>query len=74
MKWLTILGAALIVLGIAGLFFNSIPYHHTEEVAKIGTFTATEEQETDYAIPRPLAIAVAAVGVVLIVVGQRRSA
>jgi hypothetical protein len=74
MRWITILGVALVLLGLGGLFVNVIPYHHTEEVAKIGPLTATEDQETDYTIPRPLALFVAASGAVLIVIGQKRRA
>jgi len=36
MRWLTVFGAVLIVVGIGSLFVNVLPFHHREEVEAAG--------------------------------------
>lgn len=73
MRGLLIAGIILIVLGIAGLFVDHIPYHHQELVAKIGPLTATEDKETDVMIPPYAGIVVIVVGVALVFAGRHRT-
>jgi hypothetical protein len=67
-----LIGVILIVAGIAGLVVNVIPIHHQEQVAKIGSLTATTDKETDYVIPTWASIAVIVVGAGLAFAGSRR--
>jgi len=73
MRALTAVGVVLILLGIAGLVFNFIPIHHREEVAKIGSITATRDKETDVFIPNYVGMIVILVGAGLVFAGQRRT-
>ena len=73
MRWLTIFGAVLIVVGIGSFFLNVLPFHHREEIAKIGSVTATRDKETDVYVPPYAGIAVIAVGAGLVIAGARRA-
>ena len=73
MRWLMVVGIALIVVGIASLFVNVVPFRHREEVAKIGSLTATQDKETDVYIPPYASVAVVAAGAVLVLVDRRRA-
>jgi hypothetical protein len=72
MRWLSILGLVLILLGIAGLVIRVIPIRHTEEVAKIGPVTATQTREDDYPIPTYAGIVAVLAGAILIFADRRR--
>jgi hypothetical protein len=72
MRWLTILGVVLILLGIAGLVIRVIPIRHTEEVAKIGPLTATQTKEDNYPIPTYAGVIAVLAGAVLIFADRRR--
>jgi hypothetical protein len=73
LRGLVIIGVVLILVGIGGLVFNIIPIHHTEEVAKIGPITATQDKETDVAIPTFVGVIVILVGGGLVFAGRRRA-
>jgi len=72
MRWLTILGVVLILLGIAGLVIRVIPIRHTEEVARIGPVTATQTKEDNYPIPTYACVIAVLAGAVLIFADRRR--
>ena len=72
MRWLTILGVVLILLGVAGLVIRVIPIRHTEEVAKIGPLTATQTKEDDYPIPTYAGVIAVLAGAILIFADRRR--
>jgi len=72
-RGLLIIGVILILAGIGGLVFNFIPIHHTEEVAKIGPITATQDKVTDVVIPSYAAVIVILVGGGLVFAGRRRA-
>jgi len=72
MRWLMVFGVTLIVAGIASLFVNVLPFHHREEVAKIGPLTASRDEETDIYVPPYAGIIIVAAGVTLVVVGRRK--
>jgi uncharacterized membrane protein HdeD (DUF308 family) len=67
----TILGVILVVLGVIGLVHPSFDYHQREEVAKVGPFKATVEEQKTAQVPPAVSIVVLAVGIVLVVVGSR---
>jgi hypothetical protein len=73
MRWVAILGIILILLGIAGLIFNVIPYHQTEQVAKIGPLTATQETEKQLVIPPYAAVIAVIAGAALVFAGRKRT-
>jgi hypothetical protein len=73
MRGLMILGVVLILAGIAGLVVNVIPFHHQEQVAKIGPLTATADKETDVIIPPYVGVIVIVIGGALVFAGRRRA-
>lgn len=73
MRWVAILGIILILLGIAGLIFNVIPYRQTEQVAKIGPLTATQETEKQLVIPPYAAVIAVIAGAALVFAGRKRT-
>ncbi len=71
---LIILGVVLLVLGIAAVLHPTYTYHKQEQVAKIGAFEATVEEERTERIP-PVAIAAVLVsGLALVLIGSRMKA
>ena len=66
-----ILGVILVVLGVIGLVHPSFNYHQREEVAKVGPFKATVEEEKTAQVPPAVSIVVLTVGIVLVVAGSR---
>ncbi len=70
-RFLIILGVILLVLGIVGLVHPSFSYHKQEEVAKIGPYKATIDEEKVQEIPKALSVVVLLVGVGLVVLGPR---
>ena len=73
MRGLMILGVVLILAAIAGLVVNVIPFHHQEQVAKIGPLTATADKETDVIIPPYVGVIVIVIGGALVFAGRRRA-
>jgi hypothetical protein len=67
----TILGVILVVLGVIGLVHPSFDYHQREEVAKVGPFKATVEEQKTAQVPPAVSIVVVTVGIVLVVIGSR---
>jgi len=73
LRGLIIVGVVLILVGLGGLVFNVIPIHHTEQVAKIGPITATQDKETDFVIPPFVAVIIILAGGTLVLAGRRRT-
>jgi hypothetical protein len=65
------LGIILLVLGVIGLVHPSFNYHQQEEVAKVGPFKATVNEEKTAQVPPAVSIVVLAVGIVLVVISSR---
>ena len=65
------LGIVLIVLGVIGLVHPSFNYHQREEVAKVGPFKATVDEEKTAQVPTAVSIIVLTVGIVLVVAASR---
>lgn len=72
MKTSVVVGALLIVLGVAGLVYKNFSYESEETIAQIGDLKATAETEKNVPIPSILGIAAIAAGVLVIVVGGRK--
>ena len=67
----TILGVILVILGVIGLVHPSFDYHQREEVAKVGPFNATVEEQKTAQVPTAVSIVVLTVGIVLVVISSR---
>ena len=66
MKLSTIIGAVLIVLGVAALAYKGFNYKSEETVLQIGSVKATAETEKSVAIPSWAGIAAIVVGVLAV--------
>lgn len=71
MRSLTIVGAVLIVLGIAGLVFNQFSYSENKPVLDAGPIHVQAEKEHHVAIPTIAAVAALIAGLGLIAVSRR---
>jgi hypothetical protein len=73
MRPLVILGIILIVLGALALAYQGITYTDREKVVDVGPLEATAEREKTIPLPPVLGGALFAGGIVLLIVGSRRS-
>jgi hypothetical protein len=64
---LIILGIILLIAGIVGLVHPSFDYNSREEVAKIGPFKATVDEQKTTQIPPALSITLLLAGIALVV-------
>jgi uncharacterized membrane protein len=71
---LMIVGMVLMLLGIAAVLHPTYTYHQQQQVAKIGAFQATVDEEKTAQIPVAATAALLVVGLILVVVGARRKA
>lgn len=72
MKIMTLVGIALVVIGLAALAYQGITYTTRETVLDIGPIHATAEREKTVPLPPVLGIAAVAGGVVLMIAGMRQ--
>jgi uncharacterized membrane protein len=70
-RWLMVLGVVLILLGIAAVLHPTYTYHQQQQVARIGSFQATVDEEKTAQIPIAATAAVLLAGLVLVLVGAR---
>jgi hypothetical protein len=73
MKVITLVGIALIVLGIVAFTYQGITYTTREKVIDVGPLRATVEKEKTIPLPPILGGLSLAAGVVLLIVGARKS-
>ncbi len=73
MKAAIVTGIALILLGIVALAYNGITYTTREKIAGVGPIEATEKKEKTIPLPPILGVVSLAGGIVLVIVGTRRS-
>ena len=71
---LMIVGALLILLGIAGLVIPTFNTQQTNDVAKVGDLKLQAQETTPHTIPEPVSIGALVLGVVLIGAGVARRA
>jgi uncharacterized membrane protein len=74
MKPITLLGIALIVLGLAALAYQGFTYTTRETVIDIGPIKATADREKTIPLPPILGIVAVAGGVALMIAGSRKGA
>lgn len=68
-----VLGIALIILGVVAFGYQGITYTTQEKVIDVGSLTATVEKEKTFPLPPIVGAAALVGGIVLLVVGARRS-
>ncbi len=68
-----VVGIALIVLGVIALVYQGITYTTREKIIDLGPLKAEVEKEKTIPLPPVLGVVAIAGGVVLLVVGGRRS-
>ncbi|PYT82107.1 MAG: hypothetical protein DMG40_07320 [Acidobacteria bacterium] len=66
-----VLGILLLVCGVVGLVHPRFSYHRQEEVAKVGPFKATMDEEKIVQIPAMLSIAFLVSGIGLVLIGPQ---
>jgi uncharacterized membrane protein len=73
MKPITLLGIALILLGIVALAYQGITYKTREKIIDVGPIEATAEKEKTIPLPPLLGGLALAGGVVLVAVGAKKA-
>ena len=73
MKATTLVGIALIVLGVIALAYQGITYTTREKIIDIGPLKASIDKENRIFLPPIVGVLALAGGVVLVVVGARKS-
>lgn len=73
MKPIVLVGVVCIVLGLAALAYQGITYTTREKVIDVGPVQVTAEKEHTIWLPPLLGVVALGTGVVLVVVGVRRS-
>jgi len=72
MKSATIIGIALILLGVVALAYQGITYTSEEKIIDMGPLQATAQTETTIPLPPVLGVLALVGGIVLVVVGARK--
>jgi uncharacterized membrane protein HdeD (DUF308 family) len=70
-RLVVILGIILLLVGVAALVHPDIAYHQQSEVAKIGSFKATVDEQKVFHIPILATAVVLVCGIALVSVGLR---
>ena len=70
-RFVIILGVILLICGVVGLVHPNFSYHKQEEVAKIGPYKATLDEEETTHIPAALSIVLLVTGIGLVLLGPR---
>ena len=73
MKAATLVGVLLVLLGVAALVYQGVTYTTREKILDIGPIEATRESKKTIPLPPMLGGAALVGGIVLIVLGARRS-
>jgi len=70
-RFVIILGVILLIAGVVGLVHPNFSYHKQEEVAKLGPYKATLDEEKVLQIPAALSIVFLVTGIGLVLIGPR---
>ena len=68
---LMIVGVVLMLLGIAAVLHPTYSYHQQEQVAKVGPFQATVDEEKTSQIPVAATAVALVAGLALVLIGAR---
>jgi hypothetical protein len=72
-KPVTLVGIALIILGVLALAYQGITYTTREKVIDLGPLKASVDTEKNIPLPPIVGVLALAGGVVLVIVGARKS-
>jgi uncharacterized membrane protein HdeD (DUF308 family) len=72
-KPVTLVGVALIILGVLALAYQGITYTTREKIIDIGPLKASVDKEKSIPLPPIVGALALAGGVVLVIVGARKS-
>jgi hypothetical protein len=73
MKLVTLVGVALIVLGVLALAYQGITYTAREKIIDLGPLKASVDKEKSIPLPPIVGVVALASGVVLVFAGVRKS-
>ena len=73
MKPVTLVGVALIILGVLALAYQGITYTTREKVIDLGPLTASVNKEKRIPLPPIIGVVALVGGVVLVIAGARKS-
>lgn len=73
MKPVVLVGVALIILGVVALAYQGITYTTREKIIDIGPLKASVDEEKSIPLPPIVGGLALAGGVILVIVGARRS-
>ncbi|MFI5375279.1 MAG: DUF3185 domain-containing protein [Candidatus Rokuibacteriota bacterium] len=73
MKPVMLVGVALIILGVVALAYQGITYTTREKIIDIGPLKASVDKEKSIPLPPIIGGLALAAGVILVIVGARRS-
>ena len=72
MKATTLIGIALIILGVVALAYQGITYTTRETVVDLGPLKATVDKDKKIPLPPIVGVLALAAGVALVIVGARK--
>jgi uncharacterized membrane protein HdeD (DUF308 family) len=72
-KPVTLVGIALVILGVLALAYQGITYTTREKVIDLGPLKASVDKEKNIPLPPIVGVLALASGVVLVIVGARKS-
>lgn len=70
-RFVIILGVILLISGVVGLVHPTFSYHKQEEVAKLGPYKATLDEEKTVQIPSAVSIVLLVSGIGMVLLGPR---
>lgn len=70
-RFVIILGVILLVGGVVGLVHPDFTYHKQEEVAKLGPYKATLDEEKTLQVPAAVSIVLLFSGIGMVLLGPR---
>jgi hypothetical protein len=70
-RFLIVLGFILLISGVVGLVHPNFSYHKQEEVAKLGPYKATWDEEKTFQVPPAVSIVLLFAGIGLVLLGPR---
>ena len=70
-RFVMILGVILLISGVVGLVHPNFSYHKQEEVAKLGPYKATLDEEKTLQIPAAVSIVLLFSGIGMVLLGPR---
>ena len=70
-RFVIVLGVICLILGVVGLVHPNFSYHKQEEVAKLGPYKATLDEEKTMQIPSAVSIVLLISGIGMVLLGPR---